>query len=143
MKYLSYYLLCFVLLSGFQYQFYKFLWHQSLFVRNVAFMLLEFNCKHSAIFNFAFSNGIWITHEINRILDKSTNISINQYKILKILLLMASITFKNGILFCSGVKISSNENKNNSIMFIVIVYNSIWIFCTGAQCKHGLPLPCM
>lgn len=59
-------------------------------------------------------------------------------------LLMASITFKNGILFCSGVKISSNENKNNSIMFIVIVYNSIWIFCTGAHmvyhyhvCKYG------
>lgn len=50
---------------------------------------------------------------------------------------MASITFNNGHLFCSGVKISSYENDNYSIMFIIIVYNPICLFCTGALCKHG------
>lgn len=54
-----------------------------------------------------------------------------KYKIFKILFLMVLIIFKNGILFCSVVKILFNENKNNSIMFIVIVYNFIWIFCIG------------
>lgn len=48
-----------------------------------------------------------------------------KYKIFKMLFLMVLIIFKNGILFCSGVKILFNENKNNSIMFIVIVYNFI------------------
>lgn len=66
-----------------------------------------------------------------------------KYKIFKILFLMVLIIFKNGILFCSGVKILFNENKNNSIMFIVIVYNFIWIFCIGVYCKYGLLLLCM
>lgn len=66
-----------------------------------------------------------------------------KYKIFKILFLMVLIIFKNGILFCSVVKILFNENKNCSIMFIVIVYNFIWIFCIGVYCKYGLLVLCM